>query len=118
MFVLKGLFRAESQEQILVFLLARESGYAGEIAEFYNINSPAVIQKQLLRLEEDGVVVGQNHGRTRVFQLNPRFVFLQPLKDMLKQALELYPKELKSDLLMVRRRPRANKKAIAYVSMS
>jgi len=118
MFILNSLFRAESQEQILIFLFARESGYAREIADFYDIRSPAVIQKQLLRLEDDGVVVGKNHGRTRMYQFNPRFVFLEPLKSMLKTTLELYPKEVRSNFLMVRGRPRANRKAINYLGNS
>ena len=37
MFVLKGILRAESQEKILLYLLARESGYGKAIAEFFSL---------------------------------------------------------------------------------
>ena len=53
MFVLKGVLRAQSQEQVLVYLLLRSSGYSRSIAEFYDIPVNPV-QKQLARLESDG----------------------------------------------------------------
>ena len=56
MFALKGVLRAESQEKILIYLLLRNSGYGKGIAEFFGLSQNSV-QKQLVRMEEDGVVV-------------------------------------------------------------
>lgn len=105
MFVLKGVLRAESQEKILMFLLARGEGYGSSIAQFYNVPTNP-IQKQLVRLEADGVIVGQAMGNLRNYQFNPRYPFLEPLKDLLKAALEAYPNALKSELIVERSRPR------------
>jgi predicted transcriptional regulator len=105
MFILRGILRAESQEKILIYLLARESGYGKAIAEFYG-NSQNAVQKQLARLEEDGIVVSQLVGKLREYQLNPRYPFLPQLKELLKVALAAYPDSIKKALTMNRNRPR------------
>lgn len=112
MFALKGILRAESQENILVYLLLREVGYGKAIAEFYQVPANP-IQKQLARLEEDGVIVSQLVGKVRNYQLNPRYPFLEPLKALLKAAIASYPQELITELMIQRTRPRqAGKKLI------
>lgn len=105
MFVLKGLLRAESQENALVYLMLRGEGYARGIASFYAMPVNPM-QKQLARLEEDGVIVSELIGKVRNYQLNPRYPFLEPLKALLKAAIQAYPEELKNRLLVERTRPR------------
>ena len=105
MFALKGVLRAESQEKVLIYLLLRESGYGKAIAEFYDIPQNPV-QKQLAKLEEDGVVVSETIGKVRNYQLNPRYPFLEPLKALLKSAVQAYPQEIVNELLIKRTRPR------------
>ncbi|MEE8056279.1 MAG: winged helix-turn-helix domain-containing protein, partial [Pseudomonadales bacterium] len=69
-----------------LFILAREEGYATEIARLYETDlSP--IQKQLDRLERDGLLVNKKVGRTRVYQFNPRYAFLGEVKQLLAKAL-------------------------------
>ena len=109
MFVLKGILRAESQEKILLYLLIRERGYGKAIAEFYG-KPQNPLQKQLIKLEDDGVLVSRMVGKTKEYQLNPRYAFYTPLKVLLKSALGAYPKELLEDLSMDRRRPRKSDK--------
>ncbi|PCJ45209.1 MAG: transcriptional regulator, partial [Moraxellaceae bacterium] len=106
-----GVLRAESQEKILIYLLMRDKGYGSSIAEFYGVSQNAV-QKQLARLEEDSVIVGEPIGKVRQYQLNPRYAFYEPLKLLLKTAVEAYPKDLVKKLIMVRTRPRKAGKAI------
>ena len=105
MFILKGILRAETQERALIYLLLRGSGYSKSIAEFYGapVNP---IQKQLARLEEDGVIVSQLIGKVRSYELNPRYIFIEPLKELLKAALAAYPSEIKEQLSVQRTRPR------------
>ncbi|MEH6584787.1 MAG: winged helix-turn-helix domain-containing protein [Halioglobus sp.] len=105
MFVLRGLLRAESQEKILIYLLVRETGYGKAIAEFY-CQSQNAVQKQLARLEEDGIVVSRLIGRLREYELNPRYPFLKQLKPLLKAALKAYPDNVLKELTMERSRPR------------
>ena len=111
MFILKGLFRAESQEKILIYLLIRENGYGSSISEFYGISQNAV-QKQLLRLEEDSVIVSELIGKVRLYQLNPRYAFYSPLKALLKSAIDVYPPDRIKKLVMVRTRPRKSGKIV------
>lgn len=105
MFVLKGVLRAESQEKVLIYLLLRGSGYGKNIAEFYDVPLNPV-QKQLARLELDGVIVSRLIGRVREYELNPRYPFLQPLKELLKAAVAAYPPNVVSELMVQRTRPR------------
>ncbi|MFK0573827.1 winged helix-turn-helix domain-containing protein [Endozoicomonas sp.] len=109
MFVLKGILRAESQEKILIFLMIRGSGYGKGIAEFFGLSQNSV-QKQLARMEEDGVVVSHLIGRLREYQLNPRYLFLDPIKNLLKLALKVYPESVIQDLIMNRTKPRSTGK--------
>ncbi|MYM64480.1 winged helix-turn-helix domain-containing protein [Pseudomaricurvus sp. HS19] len=115
MFILKGILRAESQESVLIYLLLRGSGYSKAIADFYGAATNPV-QKQLARLEADGVVVSQLIGKVRNYELNPRYPFLEPLKALLKAAVEAYPPELKNALLVQRKRPRQAGKPVVSAS--
>jgi len=111
MFILKGILRAESQEKILLYLFVRESGYGKAIAEFFDIPTNPV-QKQLLRLEEDGVIVSRAVGKIREYQLNPRYAFSSALQNLLDAALAAYPEKVRKDLYMERKRPRKSEKKI------
>lgn len=112
MFVLKGILRAETQEKILRYLLAKESGYGKAIAEFYAVPLNP-IQKQLARMEEDGLVIAEPVGAARVYRINPRFPFIEPLKEMLSMALDEYPHAIKRGLLINRGRPRTPGKPLS-----
>lgn len=111
MFALKGLLRAESQERILLYLLARDKGYGKAIADFYN-TALNPIQKQLQRLEGDGVLVSRALGNLREYELNPRYAFISPLKALLKKALSAQTPALQQRLLISRKRPRKADKPI------
>lgn len=114
MFVLKGVLRAESQERILIYLLVRGSGYGKSISEFYDVPTNP-IQKQLARLEEDGVIVSHLIGKVRNYELNPRYPFLEPLKALLKEALKVYPPKFAQRLMVQRVRPRQAGKPLVPV---
>lgn len=117
MFALKGILRAESQEKVLIYLLVREKGYAKGIADFYS--APITpIQKQLKRLEEDGIVVGVSLGNLREYQLNARSAFYKPLRELLTQALSAYPQDVIKALHIDRRRPRKPNKPTVNIKGS
>jgi hypothetical protein len=109
--MLKPIVGSRSSEQVFIFLIARENGYATEIAKFFDANLNA-IQKQLDRLENADVLVSRNVGRTRVYQFNPRYPFLRELQALLEKALSYYPDEIKEKLMMNRRRPRKKGKPL------
>lgn len=109
--MLEPIVGSKSSEQVFIFLVARDEGYATEIARFFDADLYA-IQKQLERLENSDVLVSKKVGRTRVYQFNPRYPFLNELKSLLERVLSFYPKETKEALVMNRRRPRKKDKPL------
>ena len=97
-----------------MYLLVRGTGYGKSIAEFYDIPTNPV-QKQLARLEQDGVIVSQQIGKVRNYELNTRYPFVEPLKTLLKAAIEAYPAELIQKLMIQRTRPRQAGKPLVPV---
>ncbi len=111
MFILKGILRAESQEKILIYIALNGSGYGKAIADFFSLSQNSV-QKQLVRLEEDGVIVGCSKGQMREYGFNPRYIFLEPLQELIRKAYQAYPQEMIAELLMQRKRPRKSGKTV------
>lgn len=109
--MLESLFGSTSCERVLIFLAARDEGYAREIATFYT-TSLAPVQKQLDKLEAGGLLASRTVGRTRLYVFNPRYPFLAELKALLTKALSFYDQDLQSRLLLDRRRPRRRAKPL------
>jgi predicted transcriptional regulator len=109
--MLKPLFGSEVREKVLIFLVSRESGYPTEVATFFNV-SVRQIQNQLDILESGSVLVSQLIGKTRVYEFNPRYAFLNELKILLEKALSFYPIETQESLMINRRRPRRRNKPL------
>jgi predicted transcriptional regulator len=103
--MLEPLLGSSSSERALIFILARDRGYASEIAAFFDTKLYA-IQKQLDKLERGGVLVSSKAGRTRLYEFNPRYLFLPELKSLLQKAVSYYPEGVRDGLYMNRRRPR------------
>jgi len=56
--MIEAIVGSTSAERVLMFITARESGYAAEIAKAFSTDlSP--IQKQLDRLERDGLLINE-----------------------------------------------------------
>jgi hypothetical protein len=103
--MLGPLLGSSSSERVLVFILARDKGYATEIARFFRTKLYS-IQKQLDKLERGGVLVSEQAGRTRLYSFNPRYPFLPELRALLMKAVSFYPEAEEEKLSMNRRRPR------------
>ena len=109
--MLEPILGSISKERVLLFLLAREQGYAREIALFFD-TSVTPIKKQLESLETQNVLYCEPQGKTLIYRFNPRYPFLKPLNQLLEQALTYYPVKLREALLMNRRRPRRRGKPL------
>jgi len=109
--VLEGLFGTVNKEKVLLYVYAREEGYPREVAKYYGIDLKT-IQNQFEKLEMGGVLYSRMVGRTRLYTFNPRFVFLNELKQILEKALSFYPEEERERLLVTRRRPRRKGKPL------
>ena len=109
--MLEGLFTSKTKEQILLYLTARNEGYAREIAGYYN-KSLSLVQKQLDNLEFGNIIVNKKSGRTIVYYFNPRYALINELRSFLNKALEFLPENEKERLLYIRRRPRRKGKPL------
>lgn len=109
--MLEPLLGSTSKERVLIYLYARDRGYAREIAEAFS-TSITPIQNQLEALEAANVIWCEAQGRTRVYALNPRYPFLKELQALLARALEFYPPNEQEWLRDSRRRPRRTGKPL------
>ena len=103
--MLEPLLGSKNAERVLIFLLARNEGYASEIAQLFDTDLYG-IQKQLDKFEAAGILASRLVGRTRLYVFNPRYAFLSELKELLNKAFTFYSPEEREDLAMNRRRPR------------
>ncbi len=109
--MLEAVVGSEGAERVLLFLAARRQGYALEIAKTFDM-SVSNVQKHLERMERDGLLVSEKVGRTRVFSLNPRYLFREEVLSLLTKALNFAPPALREQLLLDRRRPRRKGKPL------
>jgi len=111
MAMIETILGSKNAERVLIYILAREDGYAREIAGFYKTDLKS-IQMQLDKFEKAGVLVSRAVGRTRPYVFNPRYPFLSEVKALLEKALSFYPEGEREELVMNRRRPRARGKVL------
>jgi predicted transcriptional regulator len=103
--MLENLLGNKTAERVLLYLANYGQGYAREIAATHG-SSVSVVLKQLARLENSGILVSRTFGRTRLYELNPRWFFYKELKALLEKALAALPAEEVKKHYRARRRPR------------
>ena len=109
--MLESLFGSVNRERVLIYIFARGEGYAREMARFFQTDLLG-IQRQLVKLENGGVLYSRKAGRTRLYSFNPRYPFLSELNSLLEKAISFYPEEAREKLLMARIRPRRKDKPL------
>lgn len=109
--MIEAIVGSEGAERVLLFLAARDGGYAREIARAWSMDV-STVQNHLLRMERDGLLISRTVGRTRVFEFNPRYAFTGELEALLSKALALLPPDIHAKLTLQRRRPRRTGKAL------
>ncbi len=109
--MLEPLLGSTNAERVLLFLLARDEGYASEMARFFGTDLYG-IQRQLEKLESGGVLASRKAGRTRLYRFNPRYSFQNELRALLGKALSFYPEPERKRLCVFRRRPRRRGKPL------
>jgi hypothetical protein len=109
--MLANLLGSANKERVLIYLTARGSGYAREIARFFN--APLYpVQSAMERLEAASVLVSRMVGNTREYRFNSRYPARIELAALLERSLSLYPSELCDRLLLNRSRPRRKGKPL------
>lgn len=106
-----AIFGNETAARVLLYVQNYGEGHARAIAQTFGV-SHSVVQKQLLRLETDGVLASQLKGRTRAFTWNPRYALRTELSALLERALSLLPSADRARWFMKRSRPRRTGKAL------
>ena len=111
--MLEALFGNETIERVLFYLLKNKTCYALQLKkQFQSTLSP--MQQALLRLEKGGILVSSLIGKTRIFQFNPRYLFLEELCSFLQRVYETLPDKIKKKYyeMPVRKRPRRTGKPL------
>jgi DNA-binding transcriptional ArsR family regulator len=109
--MIESLLGNSTVEKVLLYLQNYNEGFATEIASVFSMRL-SVVQKQLKRLEDGGVIVGQTKGRTRVYYWNPRYPFLKNLQTLLAQVLDFVPEQEIQKYYRNRTRPRRTGKPL------
>ncbi len=108
--MLIALFGSKSAAQTLLFLQNYGEGHARRIAATFGVSHMG-IQRQLRRLEADGILVCRLVGNTRVFTWNPRSATVTNLRAFLEAELDRLPPEVTRAYFRQRQRPRRSGKA-------
>ena len=109
--MLEPVFGNATVEKILFYLEIYGKGYAAGIAKLFKIPVNG-IQQQLKRLEDGGIVVSLMVGRTRLYQFNPRYVFLKELRELIQRAIQFLPEKEIEKYYRNRTRPRRKGKPL------
>lgn len=103
-------FGSQTRTRVLKALELLGQSYPRELARLLEVPL-SVVQKGLTSLERDALIVGRSFGRTRVFQLNPRYFAATQLRDLVIRLLEA-DDTLKARAGRLRRRPRRTGKRL------
>ncbi|OGF47924.1 MAG: hypothetical protein A2452_09500 [Candidatus Firestonebacteria bacterium RIFOXYC2_FULL_39_67] len=109
--MLKPIFGNDVVEKILFYMYYCKKAYASKLANVYDIRING-IQQQLTRLEQGGILVSVLVGRTRMYELNPRYPFAKELIILIKKASEFLPEGYADKYYMERNRPRQKGKPL------
>jgi DNA-binding transcriptional ArsR family regulator len=110
--VLEGLFGNATSEKVLLYLEQYGEGYATRIADTFEGVSVSMVQAQLERFENAGLLVSLMKGRTRLFTWNPRYAFREEVRALLRKALRALPEHERRRYFSERRRPRRTGKPL------
>ena len=105
--MLESLFGNPVIEKILFYLLVHQSCYPSQLKKQFQMPLYS-LQRAFMRLEKGAVVVRHAQGKTVVYQLNPRYPFLEELKTFLRKAYESFPEKFRTKYYepIIRTRPR------------
>jgi len=109
--VLEAIFGGRTAALVLLFIEAYGEGHASRIANTYRLGF-GMTERQLKRLEANGVLVSRTLGNTRVFTFNDRNPTVRNLRQFLAAELDLLPEDDVRRYFRQRQRPRRSGKSI------
>lgn len=109
--VLESVLGSRAAARTMLFLQNYGEGHASRISKTFD-TSVMGIQRQLKRLEENGVLVSRMIGSSRVFTFNDRNPTVRNLRLFLEKELENLSKEDTLQYFRERQRPRRSGKSL------
>jgi predicted transcriptional regulator len=111
--MLEYLFTNKNVEKILMYLSLHGKANASELSKNFK-SSLDPLQKTLRKLEAGGLLASFLEGKTRVFQWNPRYPFLEEIKALATKAYGFLPLNIQESyyLSTKRKRPRRSGKPL------
>lgn len=106
--MLEYLFANKNVEKILMYLCLHEKANATELRRAFG-SALNHIQKTLRKLEEGGLLASFLEGKTRVFQWNPRYPFLEEIQAIAKKAYSFLPPDIQKTHYQSTKRKRPRK---------
>ncbi len=103
--MIENLLGNKTAEKVLLYIVNYDEGHTSGIAQTFDL-SKSQVRKQLIRLENGGILVGRSVGNLRMFQLNSRCPYKKELESLLEKVLSLIPKVELEKYYRQRRRPR------------
>lgn len=110
MVTISSPFGGQTRTRTLVLLSLLSQSYPRELARV-SATALAGVQAALRGLERDGLVVARSIGRTRAYELNPRYFAAKELRAYLARLAEGMP-DLAAAAATLRRRPRQQGKPL------
>lgn len=107
----KALFGNAVVEKCLLYIVNYGEGYINGIAKAFSL-SPGQVQRQLEKLEADGILISQFSGNTKNFRINPRLAIKNELTAVIEKMLEIMPEKDTETYFRARRRPRRSGKSL------
>lgn len=109
--VLEALFGNRTAACVLLFLQCYGEGHAQRIAKTFGFGLN-MTQRQLKRLEEQGVLVSRRLGNMRLFSFNERNPTVRNLRKLLEVELAALPEDDQQHYFRQRQRPRQSNKPL------
>ncbi len=109
--MIESLLGNQTIEKVLLYVLNYGEGHTSGIAETFQLPKSQV-RKQIIRLENGGILVGRLIGNVKMFQINPRYPLKKELEQLLEKVLSLTPKSEIEKYYRQRRRPRRTGKKL------
>lgn len=109
--MVESLVGNQTAERVLLYIVNYGEGHTSGIAQTFDIPKSQV-RKQLIRLENGGILIGRSVGNLRMFQVNPRCPFKKELENLFEKVLSLISDSEKEKYYRQRRRPRRTGKEL------
>lgn len=109
--MLQDVVGGKTRARVMLYLFARDSGNATEIARFFGCSRTA-IQNACENLEEGGVLSERSMGAMRVYEFNRQNYFYNELLSLVQKGFSAEEPELQVRLGIYRGKPRRKGKEI------